>query len=146
MGAAVEIMEIIGRIRNFTVLLADPEQEYSARARQDIGRLIPDLSRLIDLAATILPTEIFVELSTLASSLSNFIEGIDNGHIDEEYPVMLGGRSAKLALLIRSSLGTDELSEESLSLFGSTQDFQQLSKLAPEHLSTINDDERSTEN
>jgi hypothetical protein len=132
-------MELIGKVRTYSILLADPSREFSERPRQDLGEAVPKLSRLTDVAAAILPTEVYVEVNRLQSSVTSFLVASDQGQVDEVFPKELGAQAAKVALLARSSLGIDELSEESLKLFGSTKERQRLADLTAEDLrSSVN--------
>ena len=101
---------------------------------------MPKLSRLTDVAAAILPTDVYVELNRLNSSVTSFLVAADEGQIDKAFPQEIGPKAAKVALLARSSLGIDELSEESLKLFGSTRELQRLAGLTAEDItSSVND-------
>ena len=136
-----DTMELIGKARNYLVILAEPSSEFSETARQDLSEAVPELSRLTNTAAAILPTDVYVEMSRLLSSVTDFAVGCDEGQVDETFPTTFGAQSAKVALLGRSSLGIDELSDESLKLFGNTEDMQRLANLTADGLRTTRNDE-----
>ena len=128
---------LIGKVRTYSIILADPSGKFSERARQDLGEAVPKLSRLTDTAAAILPTDVYIELNRLQTSVIGFLADCDEGQIDEAFPKTLGVRAVKVALLARSILGIDELSEESIKLFGSTKEVQRLASLTADDVRTI---------
>ncbi len=127
----VEIMQLIGRARLLSIMAANPSDKNFDRAHTDLAKLIPILSKMSDTGAALLPTEIFVEVARILNALTRFSTDIDDGDIDNKFPEELTAHSAKLGLLVRSSLGIDELSEESLKLFGDHRQFERLAKISP---------------
>jgi hypothetical protein len=128
------LMELVGKMRNYSTILGDPSSEFVDRARQDLGDAVPRLSTLVDTSAAILPTEVFAEVANLRASITSFLHDFDKGEIDSTFSDRLGVQAAKMALVARASLGIDELSSESIKLFGSTAVFQRLSAVTEDDI------------
>jgi hypothetical protein len=123
----VRILRTAGRIRVFMAILASDDDTFKEQARDDVGRSVKRLSQLSDDAAALLPTELFVEVRTLSEATVDILVKIDApepASLDQ-----LDTQAAKTALMTRSLLGVDELSDESIALFGKRDSLDRLSKI-----------------
>jgi hypothetical protein len=78
-----------------------------------------------------LPTELYIEVSSLSRVVADFLVEHDAGKDTSWFPDDLAGHSAKTALLSRVFLGVDKLSDESAKLFGARDGISNVGKLAP---------------
>ena len=127
----LDVLRAIGRIRVFVPLLLDEESPHKERAREDIRKVVKKFSQLTDAAAAVLPTELYAEISGIGQLVVDFLVDYDAGREREQFPDQLLGRASKTALLARTLLGTDELSEESLALFATSRSLEELSQIEP---------------
>jgi len=133
-----QIIHKQGRFRVFATLLVGDDPTFKDRARDDIRGCIKDYSELTEKAAAILPTDLWVEISQLSNYMTELAVNFDeNGKLDEKDMVKLSAMDAKVALVSRALLGVDELSDESLKLFSSVQDFERLAKIEAKELTIL---------
>jgi hypothetical protein len=111
-------LKLVGRMRALLSLLLSSEAEaYKERSREDIGGVVRDFSQLVDGAAALLPTELWIEFRNLnrlvIEVLSAYDDSADAGPLKEDF----ADHSTKAALLAKVFLAVDELSTESANLF-----------------------------
>lgn len=131
-----QILRTVGRAKVYAAIAFDGDEDnpFRHRALDDLGATIAELSRLSDSAAALLPTRVYVEVAVLTRLLTDFASALDAGDKQAGFPEQFAGQAGKLALLIRSVWGVDELSAESVGLFGSSKDLEKLSSISPEAL------------
>lgn len=117
LALVVRLIRIIGKIRTFAPVVLDRAGPYYESALDDLRIKVRQLSEAKDTAAALLPTELYVEVSQLASVVVDFLGDHDACRDVSWFPARLAGHSAKTALLARAYLGVDELSTESAALF-----------------------------
>lgn len=122
----VRILRTSGRIRVFTTILIGSDNQFKEQARDDIGEAVKRLSQLSDDAAALLPTELFGEVRQLSSLAVEVLTKIDQSEHVPASP--LNAQMAKTALMARALLGVDELSDESIDLFGKRGDLERIAK------------------
>ncbi|HIJ80007.1 MAG: hypothetical protein OEY01_16055 [Desulfobulbaceae bacterium] len=123
-----------GRFRVFVTILAGKDDAYRDLAREDIGECIKEFSEIQEEGAAILPTELWIEVKKLNDHMADLLINYDEGNgIPEENFKNLVAMMAKVGLVSRSVIGTDELTEESISLFSSKKKYEELANL--EHAS-----------
>ncbi|MES0492053.1 MAG: hypothetical protein ABUK01_18845 [Leptospirales bacterium] len=126
----VSIMSIAGRIRVFTTILTDENSQHKIRAREDLGQCVKNLSEFAEKGAAILPTELWVEVKKLSDQTTSIaVEYDESETIKQEEIFRLISIDTKTALLARSVLGVDELTEESLKIFSSKKSFERLANI-----------------
>lgn len=133
-----QIIHKQGRFRIFATLLVGDDPTYKDQAREDIRVCVKDYSELTEKVAAILPTDLWVEIKQLSSYMTELVVNYDeNGKLDEKDMVKLSGMDAKVALVSRALLGVDELSNESLKLFSSAQNFERLAIIEAKELTVL---------
>jgi hypothetical protein len=123
----VRMLRTAGRIRVFTAILVSDDDTHKEQAREDIGVAVKRLSQMSDDAAALLPTELFVEVRRLSEAAVDILVRFDASEAASS--TQLDAQAAKTALMARSLLGVDELSDESLRLFSGRDALERLSAL-----------------
>ncbi|MEQ9398151.1 MAG: hypothetical protein RJQ04_03195 [Longimicrobiales bacterium] len=132
---AVEVIGLVGRVRNFSAILMSGETSmFHVRAQEDLTETIADLSKASSVSAAILPVELYVQVSSLSTLVAGFAARHDAGEDVSTFPDQLAGTSAKLALMLRTFLGVEELSEEGARLLAVQGDLAGLAGLDPEDI------------
>lgn len=126
---AQAMVKLLGRAHLFVTLLADAT--YRDRAEVDIGITVKRLSILTDQAAALFPTEVFVCAKQAGSALSFVVDAYESAGNLEEATEQFHGASAKVALMLRTLIGVDELSDESVRLFSTNGSLARLMKIDP---------------
>ena len=127
----LDISRTIGRIRIFATLILDSEATYKDRALDDLAGKIPHFSELVDAAAVLLPTELWVEIKRFDDLIANFLALIREDEDVSSFHESIVGGAAKILLLTRSYLGADELSEENAFLFTDRRSLTNLANQVP---------------
>lgn len=123
-----------GRFRVFATILAMEDDTYKDQARDDIGDCTKDFSEIQEEGAAILPTELWVEVKKLNDQMTKILVDYDEGRgISEDSFETLVAMMAKIGLLARAVIGADELTEESLGLFSSKKDYENLANMEIEY-------------
>lgn len=126
----VSIISKTGRIRIFTTILASKDSTFKDRARDDLGDYVKILYELTEQGAAILPTELWIEVKKLSEHVVTISDEYDkNKIIDSNQIVKLSAIGTKVALVARSVLGVDELTEESIKIFSSKKAFGNLANI-----------------
>lgn len=126
----VSIISKIGRIRIFVTILAGEDPTFKERARDDLGDCVKDISELTEQGAAILPTELWIEIKKLSNQVTSIsVEYDESDGIASDQLVKLTAMDAKVALVARSVLGVDELTEESIKIFSSKKEFERLASI-----------------
>jgi hypothetical protein len=128
LGIAESLVQLIGRIRNYTTILIAPgAEEFRSQARVDLTDSIAGMSELVESAAALMPVELYVEFNKLRKLVVNIADTLDASadasSLLEEY----AGLSTKIALLCRTYLGVEELSEEGIKLLAVGPDLEGIS-------------------
>lgn len=118
-----------GRIRVLATIMCGDAEAWKEQARQDIRICIKELSELSEEGAAILPTELWVESKELMNCVTEFLRRYDTGIVSPDELASLAARDTKVALVARMVLGVDELSEQSLRLFSSTESLTRVAKI-----------------
>ena len=111
----VDIIATIGKVRVYTPMIIE-RGEWEERAVDGFRPVVKRMAELSDLSAALLPTLLYAEVNHLSRLVTDFLVAYDKGGSMPEFPEKLAGRSAKAALLARTYLGVDELSEETAKL------------------------------
>ncbi len=126
----VSIISKIGRTRVYVTILAGEDSTFKKHAREDLGECVKTLSEITEEGAAILPTELWVEVKKLSSHVTTIaVEYDENGAIDSEQMIKIIAMETKVALVARSVLGVDELTEESIKIFSSKKEFERLANI-----------------
>lgn len=128
---ALEVVRAFGRAKLYAAILSDPDSPHHDRALEDLRDKVVELSRLTDSAAAILPTELYIEVQRLSSVVSDFLGACEDGTDLTPFAALFAGHGAKTALLARTYLGVDELSEQSAALFAGKDSLEKVSRLDP---------------
>lgn len=119
-----------GRFRIFATILAGEDDTYKGQAREDIGDCTKDFSGIQEEGAAILPTELWIEVKKLNDHMTEILVNYDAGSgISEDSFQTLVTMMAKIALLSRTVIGVDQLTEESLRLFSSKKEYENLANI-----------------
>jgi len=128
------IMHRQGRFRVFATILAGEDDTYKAQARKDIGDCTKDFSEIQEEGAAILPIELWVEVNRLKDHMMKILVAYDEGKgISEDSYKTLVAMMTKIGLLARTVIGTDELTEESISLFSSKKNYENIANMEIEY-------------
>jgi len=131
----IQIIHKQSRFHIFATLLVGDDSTYKDQAREDIRICLKDYSELTEKAAAILPTDLWVEIKQLSSYMTKLVVNYDeNGKLEGEDIKKLSAKGAKVGLISRAILGVDELSDESIKLFSSTDNIERLAKIEAEEL------------
>jgi len=133
LALSLSILHLVGRMRVLVILMA-PDGEQKARARKDFGRAVHRMSVLADQAAVLLPAQVFGVVRALSSRVAAFLAEWDEGRAPGGYEDELLGQGLKLALMARTLLGIEELSDESVGLFTKKKHLQELAEIGEEDL------------
>ena len=126
----VSIISKLGKIRIFTTILAGEDSTFKDCARDDLGECAKTMSEFTEEGAAILPTVLWVEFKKLSNHVAAILVEYDkNESIDSEQIVKLSAMGTKVALVARSVLGVDELTEESIKIFSSKKAFERLANI-----------------
>jgi hypothetical protein len=118
------------RMRVFLTILKGDNDIHRCQAREDIRTCFREFSELEEESSAILPTELWVEIKKLSEQASEMLIVYDErGDIEDQIFRSFVARMTKVALLSRSVVGVDELTQESLSLFASTKQYERLANL-----------------
>jgi hypothetical protein len=135
---AVELVHLQSRIRVFATMLSSVESPYFKEARHDIGEHYRQFAEAEEKAAVLLPVELWGEIKGLSDEISNAIGEFDSeGIIEQERMKTLIARMAKVALLARVVIGSDELTEQSINLFSSQKEYMRVADLEIAHFEEI---------
>ena len=127
-----------GRFRIFATILAGEDETYKDQARKDIGDCTRDFSEIQEEGAAILPIKLWVEVKNLNDHMTGILVSYDEGSgISDDSFKILVAMMAKIALLSRAVIGADQLTEESLSIFSSKKEYENLVKIEIEHFRKI---------
>ena len=141
---AQAMVKLLGRARLFATLLVDTT--HCDRAEVDIRITVKRFSILTDQAAALFPTEVFVCANQASNALSSVVGAYESGENLEEATEQFHGASAKLALMLRTLIGVDELSDESIRLFSTNESLARLMKIDPaDILETVRDKDKPSE-
>lgn len=132
-----EFLHLLGRVRVYAPLLLVSENQFKVRAREDLTGVVKRLSELTDQAAAILPVELYAEVLAVANLVVDFMSAYDHGSPRPDFPAHLAGRGAKAAAMVRTLLGVEELSEQSVSLFAKADALDRLAGISPEDILRI---------
>ena len=131
----LQIILVIGRIRIYLPIILAPEpNEHREQALEDLRGKVSELSQLVDSAAALFPTELYAEINQLSHLIVNIMVDFDEGRDVAGFQEELGGHATKVALLARTYLGVDELSQESTALFVKRKDLQRVSNVRPQDI------------
>ncbi len=115
------------RFRVYAAILHGNDDTHKERAREDIAECFREFSELEEEAAAVLPTKVWAEIKKLSEDMSNVLIKYDEkGEIEEANFKNLVDRMTKVALVARVVLGIDELTDESLSLFAASKDYERI--------------------
>nr|WP_321329360.1 hypothetical protein [Alcaligenes faecalis] len=137
---AISIAYFQSRARVFLTILAGDDNTFKEQARSDLAQHFKDFCESEEKSSVILPVELWIEVKGLSSAISCLIQEFDESEqIDKKQFRLCIARMTKVALLSRATLGVDELTEQSLSLFSSQKDYSRLATIEIEHLAGIHD-------
>ncbi|MCK5509483.1 MAG: hypothetical protein KAI50_13305 [Desulfobacterales bacterium] len=135
------IMHRQGRFRVFATILSEENGTYKIQAREDIGDCTKDFSEIQEKGAAILPTELWVEVKRLNDHMTKVLVVYDEGKgISEGSYKTLVAMMAKIGLLARTVIGTDELTEEGLRIFSSKENYENLANMEIEHFTKMHEE------
>jgi len=123
----IRIVKTAGRIRVFTTILVGHDAQFKEEAREDLRLANTRGTQLTDDAAALLPTELFAEVRRLNDVFIDIAVKVDASQ--PATCAELNAQMAKTAVMARALLGVDELSDESIALFGKRNSPERLSKV-----------------
>jgi hypothetical protein len=126
---AERVVKLLGRARVFAVLLA-PDGEYRDQAEAEMRTVVKRLSILSDQTAVLFPTELYVAAKQATDALVSFMEDYDNDKDTSSAKDRFDGCNVKAALMMRTLLGVDELSDESIRLFSKKESLTELAEIS----------------
>lgn len=125
-----QIIHKQARFRIFATILSGDNPQFVLRAREDIGKCMKDYSELTETAAAILPTDLWVAIRQLDDFMLELLVAYDeNETVDKRTMLKLSGMDTKVALISRTVLGVDNLTDESLVLFSTAKDFKRVTRM-----------------
>jgi len=131
------------RFRIYATILAGSDESLKELARGDIGLCVRDFSELEEEGSAVLPVELWVEIRQLSSQMVNILVQYDiNNMITERDMREFVARCTKVALISRAVIGADELTEESIKLFSSKKDFEELAGLEVKYFEAMHDQKK----
>lgn len=125
---ALEIFRATGSARNFTILLL-PDSEHQNEARDGLGELAPELTKLSYEAAILFPVELYVAFKQLSETLTDIITDFDEGRDIAASRDALKVADARWALMARQFIGADKLSIENLQLHSRESELTRLASV-----------------
>jgi hypothetical protein len=117
LALSIRVMRVLGKLKTFAPMVMDRAGPFYEQAREDLGVTASRLAETADIASAILPTDLYVEVQQLSRLVISFLVDHDEGRNTDEFPPRLAGHASKTALLARTYLGIDELSDESSRLY-----------------------------
>jgi hypothetical protein len=140
LGLSLDLLHLVGRIRVYAPLLLGSDVEFRDRARNDLTDVVKRLSELSDQAAAIFPATLYAEVQAIVRLVIDFAAALDAGASPAEFPTELTGHGAKMGVMIRTLLGVEELSEESIALYSRRNALDKLAGIEAEDLLRIAQD------
>ena len=135
---AIEVIHLQSRIRVFATILSSEESPFLEKARHDIGEYFRKFTEAEEKAAVIFPVELWVEIRILSDEISNAIDEFDSQGVSHKARMKtLIARITKVALLARTVIGSDELSEQAINLFSSRKAYARVADLKVTHFEKI---------
>lgn len=126
----IKVIHKQGRFKIYATLLMPDAEEYAERARNDIGDIIKDFSILTEEAAAIIPTELWLAIRDCLNAMDTFVEKYDSKtDLKSEDMVSFTAIDTKVALMTRSFIGADKLSDESVKLFSTKKEFYNVTNM-----------------
>ena len=126
------MLNLVGRVKLYGPILLDAETaEFHATAREDLRRTLRSLSRASDSAAALLPVDLYVAFIDVTRHITDFCVALDGGKDTSWFPAALAGHGAKAALLARTYLGVDHLSDVNAGLFARRKHLESVTSLDP---------------
>lgn len=141
MGLAEELVHLQERIRGYATILAAKDSSFKDRARNDIGDTYREYCNNEVRAAVVFPVHLWVEVRELSRCVSALIAEYDStSTISSDSLKSLAVRGTKIGLLVRTLVGADELTEQSLSLFSRKQEYDNVVTLNVEFFEKMHAD------
>lgn len=126
----IKIMQNQGRFKIFASLLIPSEIDHREKAREDARTILIEYSSLSEEAAAIIPSELWGTIRECLRSMSDLIDQFDRGELNSKDDILsFTAISVKTTLMIRSFIGADKLSYESVALFATKKDLQRITKM-----------------
>jgi hypothetical protein len=126
----IKIVHKQSRFKIFATLLMPGGIDYSEQAREDIGQILKEYSMLTEEAAAIIPTELWISIRECSSRMNDLVEKYDEGLLrSPDDMVAFTGIDTKVALMTRSFIGADKLSDESVKLFSTKKDLKRVTEM-----------------
>lgn len=113
--------------RIYSFILNDANYPHKDQIRKDVAQCIRDFVEFEGEGMAILPVELWVEIKNLSNQMSSILTEYDNNKIVTEASIITYvARCAKVSLISRAIVGADELTEESIKLFSSKKEYNNL--------------------
>ncbi|NVM66954.1 hypothetical protein FHW88_005272 [Mucilaginibacter sp. SG538B] len=126
----IRIMQKQGSFKIYASLLIPGEVDYREQARKDGVEILKEYSALSEEAAAIIPSELWGGIRDCCRSMSDLIEQFDRGELNSKDKLLpFTAINVKVGLMIRSFIGADKLSYESVALFETKKDLQRITKM-----------------
>ena len=125
-----KIMRKQGLFRVYASILAGKQDTYKDRAMEEIAACTKDFSGIQEEGAAILPIELWGEVKKLNLFMTEILVDYDEGKgISDNSFKTLVAMMTKIGLLSRAITGTDELTDESLSIYTSKKAYKNLANI-----------------
>jgi hypothetical protein len=126
----IKVIHKQGRFKIYATLLMPDAEEYAECARNDIGDIIKDYSILTEEEATIIPIELWLAVRDCLNAMDTFVEKYDSETgLTSEDLVSFTAIDTKVALMTRSFIGADKLSDESVKLFSTKRELYNVTNM-----------------
>lgn len=126
----IKIIHKQGRFKVFATLLLPGAEEFAEKAYNDICELIKDYSILTEEAAAIIPADLWILYRNCSSAMSEFVDRYDKGLLTSTNDMLqFTAIDVKVALMTRSFIGVDKLSEENVRLFSTKNELRRVTEI-----------------
>jgi hypothetical protein len=126
----IQVIHKQGRFKIFATLLLPGAEEYAERAHGEIIENLKEYSILTEEAAAIITTEIWIAIRDCSSAMGDFVEKYDKGELTSQDDMLpYTAIDTKVTLMIRSFIGADKLSDESVKLFSTKKDLKRITEM-----------------
>lgn len=126
----IKIMQNQGRFKIYASLPIPSEIDHMEKAREDARTILIEYSSLSEEAAAIISSELWGTIRDCLRSMSDLIDQFDRGELNSKDDILsFTAISVKTALMIRSFIGADKLSYESVALFATKKDLERITKM-----------------
>ncbi len=127
-----------GRFMVYATIMTGDDDKDKELAGEDFRACMKEFYEINIECISILPTNLCVEVKRLNDHMMGILGSYyKGGAISEESLKILHAMAGKIALLSRTVIGADELTEESLNLFSSKKEYERLVNMEIEYIKKL---------